>query len=182
MREHDVVAVGGVVVGELPVAFEFEPARLPDYDATAGIAVQPLVDRCTHPWHNQTLCQVNDSVVRLGVVKGEYHWHQHEQEDEFFYVVEGRLIIDLDGEITAGAEAALQAVYEQATREGGPAIVLNFAGVDYINSSGIALIVTLLSRARGEGRRLLASGLSEHYVEIFQITRLADFLTICAEN
>jgi len=62
------------------------------------VDVQPLVDRCTHPWHNQTLCQVNDSVVRLGVVKGEYHWHQHEQEDEFFYVVEGRLIIDLDGE------------------------------------------------------------------------------------
>ena len=62
------------------------------------VDVQPLVDRCTHPWYNQTLCKVNDSVVRLGVVKGEYHWHQHEAEDEFFYVVEGRLIIDLDGE------------------------------------------------------------------------------------
>jgi mannose-6-phosphate isomerase-like protein (cupin superfamily) len=62
------------------------------------VEVQQLVDRCTHPWYNQTLCQVNDSVVRLGIVKGEYHWHQHEQEDEFFYVVEGLLIIDLDGE------------------------------------------------------------------------------------
>ena len=62
------------------------------------VDVQPLADRCTHPWYNQTLCKVNDSVVRLGVVKGEYHWHQHEAEDEFFYVVEGRLIIDLDGD------------------------------------------------------------------------------------
>jgi mannose-6-phosphate isomerase-like protein (cupin superfamily) len=62
------------------------------------VDVQSLVDRCTHPWYNQTLCKVNDSVVRLGVVKGEYHWHQHETEDEFFYVVEGRLIIDLDGD------------------------------------------------------------------------------------
>ncbi len=48
------------------------------------------------PWHNQTLCRVNDSVVRLGVVEGEYHWHHHDDEDEFFYVVEGRWIIDLE--------------------------------------------------------------------------------------
>lgn len=48
------------------------------------------------PWYNQTLCQVNASVVRLGVVQGEYHWHKHEQDDEFFYVVEGRLLIDLE--------------------------------------------------------------------------------------
>jgi len=49
------------------------------------------------PWWNQTLCGVNDSVVRLGVVEGEYHWHKHDVEDEFFYVVEGRLFIDLEG-------------------------------------------------------------------------------------
>jgi mannose-6-phosphate isomerase-like protein (cupin superfamily) len=60
------------------------------------IDVQRLVDACTHPWHNQTLCRVNDSVVRLGVVRGEYHWHHHDDEDEFFYVVEGRLLIDLE--------------------------------------------------------------------------------------
>ena len=59
------------------------------------VDVQPLVDACTHPWHNQTLCRVNDSVVRLGVLKGEYHWHQHDTEDEFFYVVEGRFLIDV---------------------------------------------------------------------------------------
>ena len=49
------------------------------------------------PWFNQTLCQVNTSVVRVGVIQGEYHWHKHDNDDEFFYVVEGRLLIDLEG-------------------------------------------------------------------------------------
>src|SRR5215813_2166365 len=49
------------------------------------------------PWFNQTLCRVNDCVVRLGVVEGEFHWHKHDNEDEFFYVVEGRWIIELEG-------------------------------------------------------------------------------------
>ena len=61
------------------------------------IDVQAVVDAVTHPWWNQTLCKVNDSVVRLGVVKGEYHWHKHDDEDEFFYVVEGTFIIELEG-------------------------------------------------------------------------------------
>lgn len=86
------------------------PAGVPDgaypYDTHLNIQfnplevvdVQPIVDGCTHPWFNQTLCKVNDSVVRLGVVKGEYHWHQHATEDEFFYIVEGSLIIDLEGD------------------------------------------------------------------------------------
>lgn len=56
-----------------------------------------LADACEYKWYNQTLCKVNDSVVRLGVVEGEYHWHQHEEDDEFFYVVEGKLLIDLPG-------------------------------------------------------------------------------------
>jgi mannose-6-phosphate isomerase-like protein (cupin superfamily) len=56
-----------------------------------------LADECEFTWFNQTLCKVNDSVVRLGVVEGEYHWHQHEEDDEFFYVVEGQLLIDLEG-------------------------------------------------------------------------------------
>jgi mannose-6-phosphate isomerase-like protein (cupin superfamily) len=55
-----------------------------------------LSDACEFAWYNQTLCRVNDSVVRLGVVQGEYHWHSHELEDEFFYVVEGHLSIDLE--------------------------------------------------------------------------------------
>jgi mannose-6-phosphate isomerase-like protein (cupin superfamily) len=61
------------------------------------VDVQALVDACTERWYNQTLCRVNDSVVRLGVVQGEYHWHKHDKDDEFFYVVEGRLLIDLEG-------------------------------------------------------------------------------------
>jgi mannose-6-phosphate isomerase-like protein (cupin superfamily) len=61
------------------------------------IDVNALAAATTHPWFNQTLCQVNDSVVRVGIVKGEYHWHKHDNDDEFFYVVEGLLLIDLEG-------------------------------------------------------------------------------------
>ena len=56
-----------------------------------------LVDECTERWWNQSLCRVNDCVVRTGVFEGEFHWHQHEREDEFFFVVEGRLLLDLEG-------------------------------------------------------------------------------------
>lgn len=56
-----------------------------------------LSDAAPHTWYNQTLCQVNASVVRLGVIEGEYHWHKHDSDDEFFYVVEGKLLIDLEG-------------------------------------------------------------------------------------
>lgn len=66
------------------------------YDPLERIDVQALVDACTDPWYNQTLCRVNSSVVRLGVVQGEYHWHKHDTEDEFFYVVAGRFLIDLE--------------------------------------------------------------------------------------
>lgn len=66
------------------------------YPALETVDVRGLIDRCTDPWWNQTLCKVNDSVVRLGVVQGEYHWHQHDDEDEFFYVIEGRFLIDLE--------------------------------------------------------------------------------------
>lgn len=61
------------------------------------IDVQALADACKEPWVNQTLCRVNDCVVRLGIVKGEFHWHKHADEDEFFYVVEGKFIIELEG-------------------------------------------------------------------------------------
>jgi mannose-6-phosphate isomerase-like protein (cupin superfamily) len=60
------------------------------------VDVQQVADSVTHPWFNQTLCAVNESVVRVGVVQGEYHWHKHEDLDEFFYVVEGRFLIDLE--------------------------------------------------------------------------------------
>ena len=87
-------------------------------------------------------------------------------------------IVDLHGEINAFAEEALNAAYAEAERGDPEVILLNFADVDYINSTGIALIVGLLARARAARRRLLARGLSEHYVEIFTITRLADFMTV----
>src|SRR5712691_1297041 len=61
------------------------------------VDVRALADACADRWYNQTLCRVNDSVVRLGVLQGEYHWHKHDDEDEFFYVVEGRFLIDLEG-------------------------------------------------------------------------------------
>jgi mannose-6-phosphate isomerase-like protein (cupin superfamily) len=57
--------------------------------------VPALVAACTDRWYNQTLCRVNESVVRLGVVQGEYHWHKHDDDDEFFYVVNGRFLVDL---------------------------------------------------------------------------------------
>jgi mannose-6-phosphate isomerase-like protein (cupin superfamily) len=82
---------------ETPQAFPYENRMNIHYGALEVVDVQSLVDACNHPWYNQTLCRVNDSVVRLGVMQGEYHWHKHEVEDEFFYVVEGRFLIDLEG-------------------------------------------------------------------------------------
>lgn len=62
------------------------------------IDVPALVKECTEKWYNQTLCQVNDSVVRLGILHGEYHWHKHEKEDEFFFTLTGTLHLDIEGE------------------------------------------------------------------------------------
>jgi mannose-6-phosphate isomerase-like protein (cupin superfamily) len=61
------------------------------------VDVPALVTACTEPWYNQTLCKVNDSVVRLGVLQGEFHWHKHDNEDEFFFCLEGRFIIEIEG-------------------------------------------------------------------------------------
>ena len=61
------------------------------------VDVPAVVAACTDAWFNQTLTKVNDSVVRLGIIEGEYHWHKHEDEDEFFFVLSGRLLIDLEG-------------------------------------------------------------------------------------
>jgi mannose-6-phosphate isomerase-like protein (cupin superfamily) len=59
------------------------------------IDVKTMADACRYKWFNQTLCQVNGSVVRMGVFEGEYHWHKHEEDDEFFFTVEGKFLIDL---------------------------------------------------------------------------------------
>ena len=61
------------------------------------IDVKQLAADCQEDWYNQTLSQVNDCVIRLGIVKGEFHWHKHDKEDEFFYVVSGNLFIDIEG-------------------------------------------------------------------------------------
>jgi mannose-6-phosphate isomerase-like protein (cupin superfamily) len=68
---------------------KYRPLELIDAGATA--------DQCGEKWWNQSLCQVNDCVVRLGVFEGEFHWHKHDREDELFYVVEGRLFVDVEG-------------------------------------------------------------------------------------
>jgi mannose-6-phosphate isomerase-like protein (cupin superfamily) len=66
------------------------------YPALSLVDVPALVAACTDKWYNQTLCKVNDSVVRLGVLQGEYHWHKHDNDDEFFFVLEGRFIVELE--------------------------------------------------------------------------------------
>ena len=71
------------------------------YPALEVVDVASLVEACTSKWYNQTLSKVNDSVVRLGVVEGEYHWHKHDDDDEFFFVLDGNLIVDTrDGSIS----------------------------------------------------------------------------------
>src|ERR687886_106953 len=90
----------------------------------------------------------------------------------------GGAVLDLHGEINGFAQETLDAAYAEAQKGDPEAILLNFEGVDYINSTGIALIVGLLSKARASKRKLLAYGLSEHYVEIFNITRLSDFVGV----
>jgi mannose-6-phosphate isomerase-like protein (cupin superfamily) len=66
------------------------------YPPLTKIDLDPLVSAVQDQWYNQTLARVNDSVVRLGVMQGEYHWHKHDDDDEFFYVVDGRFLIDLE--------------------------------------------------------------------------------------
>ncbi len=63
------------------------------------VEAKALADACEFKWFNQTLCKVNDSVVRLGVFEGEYHWHKHDDDDEFFFVMEGKLLIDLEDRV-----------------------------------------------------------------------------------
>ena len=60
------------------------------------IDIQKLIEKSTKKWQNLSLCEVNESVVRLAVIEGEFHWHEHEQEDEFFFVIDGQLLIDLE--------------------------------------------------------------------------------------
>ena len=79
--------------------------NLVNYDIHTDVKYGPLevveagrlAQECGKQWWNQSLCLVNDSVIRVGVFLGEFHWHKHDREDEFFYVMEGKLLIDLEG-------------------------------------------------------------------------------------
>ncbi|MFX0046024.1 MAG: cupin domain-containing protein [Candidatus Hermodarchaeota archaeon] len=73
----------------IDATIQFNPLEIIDFPE--------LIEGCAKQWQNLALCQVNDSVIRLGVIKGEFHWHRHDREDEFFYVIEGQLLIDLEG-------------------------------------------------------------------------------------
>lgn len=90
----------------------------------------------------------------------------------------GVAVVDLSGELDAEAEETLNGVYGRAAARDAPLVILNFAGVDYINSTGIALIVGLLARARKDGCGIRACGLNDHYRKIFELTRLADFMPV----
>ena len=81
-----------------PASYPYETHLDIKFGPLSVVDVPALVEGVQHPWYNQTLCKVNDSVIRLGVFQpGEYHWHKHDEDDEFFFVLEGRFIIDLEG-------------------------------------------------------------------------------------
>ena len=97
--------------------------------------------------------------------------------------VEGELaIIDLRGEINAFAEAALINAYMEARSTEAKSLALNFSDVEYINSTGIALIVSLLAKARKDNHEVIAFGLTDHFQNIFEITRLSDFMQIVPDE
>ncbi len=78
------------------------------YKPLEVVDVPALVDACTDKWYNQTLCTINDSVARLGIMQGEYHWHKHDNDDEFFFVLDGEFIIELeDKTVTLGPQQGL---------------------------------------------------------------------------
>ena len=91
---------------------------------------------------------------------------------------DGVAVVDIHGEVTGFAESALMDAYNQACSAPARAIVLNFSELEYMNSSGIGLLVTLLIRAQRQKQRLLACGLSEHYRQIFELTRLNEAIGI----
>jgi anti-sigma B factor antagonist len=93
-------------------------------------------------------------------------------------MVAAAAVIDLDGEINRAADGPLNAAVDAATAMNPAAVLLDFSGVGYINSTGIAVIVGILAKARRDGVTMTAYGLSEHYRTIFEITRLVDFIGI----
>ena len=95
---------------------------------------------------------------------------------------DGTAVVDLPAQVDSTAEQVLNDAYAAATAHGSKTVLLNFGGVDFLSSTGIALVVGILARARTDGRTISVSGLSDHYREIFEITRLVDFMTIYADE
>ncbi len=91
-------------------------------------------------------------------------------------------IIDINGEVTGGAETPLMNAYEEASQNGTRTIILNFSNLEYMNSSGIGLLVTMLIRVNRQKQRMLSYGLSEHYQQIFQLTRLNEAIGIYTDE
>ena len=105
------------------------------YPALEVIDVQQIADAVTDRWYNQTLCKVNDSVVRVGVMQGEYHWHKHDDLDEFFYVFEGNIRIDLEdrtGVLTARQGFVVPKGVVHRTRAPEKAIILMVEGAGIV--------------------------------------------------
>ncbi|HEY1806729.1 MAG TPA: cupin domain-containing protein [Terracidiphilus sp.] len=99
------------------------------------IDINAIPDAGKHKWFNQTLCKVNDSVVRVGMIEGEYHWHKHDNDDEFFYVVEGKLFIDLEDrivELTPGQGIAVPRTVLHRTRAPHRTVILMVENADII--------------------------------------------------
>lgn len=96
--------------------------------------------------------------------------------------MDGVAVIDIAGEVTAACEPTMMKAYEEASGEGASLLVLNFDGLDYMNSGGIGMLVTLLVRANRQHQRLAAYGLTDHYRQIFELTRLDEAITIHADE
>ena len=94
----------------------------------------------------------------------------------------GVAVVDIKGEVTAACEPVLMAAYEEAEAGGARRLVLNFGGLEYMNSGGIGMLVTLLVRANRQRQELAAFGLSDHYREIFELTRLDEAIAIYADE
>ena len=99
------------------------------FDPLTTIDVNQLAKAVTDQWYNQTLCKVNDSVVRLGVLQGEYHWHKHDNDDEFFFVLSGKFIVELEErsfELLPGQGLVVPKGVRHCTRSPERSIILMF--------------------------------------------------------
>jgi mannose-6-phosphate isomerase-like protein (cupin superfamily) len=99
------------------------------YGPLEVVDARGLADECAEKWWNQTLCRVNDGVARLGVLEGEFHWHRHDREDEFFFVLEGKLLVDVEGrtvELEAGQGVVVPRGVSHRPRAPGRTVVLMF--------------------------------------------------------